>query len=142
VTKANLFVLLQLALLLLIFLKCGLIIQNSWITLQLLAFAIGLWAIFQFDFKHLAISPTPKQNAKLVLSGPYKWVRNPMYLAVLLYCLPLVIEKQSIYAYFLYIGLLVVLHSKLHFEERLLKKHYPEYQDYCKRSKKLIPFIY
>ncbi|MAY83715.1 MAG: hypothetical protein CMP59_06225 [Flavobacteriales bacterium] len=141
-TKANLFVLLQLTLILLLFLECRPIASFPLIIIQLLGVLIGLWAILQFEFRNLAISPLPREEGKLVTSGPYKWIRNPMYLAVLLYCLALVIEAKNLIAVFLYLGLFTLLHLKLNYEEGLLKKKYPDYADYCKRSKKLIPFIY
>lgn len=141
-TKANLFVLLQLALILLIFMECGLLTEFPWIILQAAAVLIGMWAILQFNFKDLAISPVPRQGAKLITNGPYLWIRNPMYLAVLLYCLPLAFSKPTVYPFFLGIALTTILIGKLQYEEDLLKEQYPEYRNYCKRSKKLIPFIY
>ena len=141
-TKANLFVLLQLSLILLIFLECGLIASFPLIIIQGLGIFIGIWAIIQFKFRNLAISPLPSEEGKLVTNGPYKWIRNPMYLAVLLYCLALVIEAMSLLSAFLYLCLFIILYLKLKYEEGLLKKKYPDYENYCKRSKKLIPFIY
>jgi len=38
--------------------------------------------------------------------------------------------------------LLVSFLLKLNYEEKILKKHFKEYVDYQKRTKKLIPFAY
>jgi len=38
--------------------------------------------------------------------------------------------------------LLIDLHFKFFYEEKLLLKKYPEYIDYKKKTKRIIPFIY
>ena len=141
-TKANLYVILQFCFILLLFMECGVLSRFPLMLIQSAAVLLGIWAITQFHLNDLAVSPVPKADARMVVSGPYKWIRNPMYLAVLLFCLPLSVDRLSLLSAILFAGLLITLLMKLNFEEQLLKKQYPEFEDYCKRSKKLIPFIY
>lgn len=141
-TKAKLFVLLQFLLLILLFYRCGVFASWPWLVIQLLGSLLGVWAILQFEFKDLAVSPVPKSQAKLIRSGPYQWIRNPMYLSVLLWCLPLALEARSLVSGLLFLCLVVLMVMKLNYEESLLKAHYAGFDAYRKGSKKLIPFIY
>jgi len=142
VTKARLFVLVQLVSILLIFLECGILTSPPSLFIQLFALIVGIWSILQFKFQNLAISPVPKEKAELIQSGPYRFIRNPMYLSVLLFCAPIALEKGNIISLSLLLVLLVDLILKIEYEEELLKSKFSDYRNYCKGSKKLIPFIY
>src|SRR5829696_89045 len=58
--------------------------------LRLLGSAVGLLGILLFwsMFRHLGLNVTstsmPRGNATLVTSGPYRWIRHPMYSAALI----------------------------------------------------------
>lgn len=55
-----------------------------------LGFLIGLFSLFQFFTSKTSIDPLhPNKASKLVVSGIYKFTRNPMYLALLLVLLAL-----------------------------------------------------
>jgi len=43
-----------------------------------------IWAIWTMRLSHLNILPDLRGNNRLITSGPYKLVRHPMYIAVLL----------------------------------------------------------
>ena len=50
-----------------------------------LAAALGLSAVMTLR-RSLRILPGPAANAELRTTGPYRWVRHPMYLALLIFC--------------------------------------------------------
>jgi protein-S-isoprenylcysteine O-methyltransferase Ste14 len=90
----------------------------------------------------LSIFPEPSIDAILIIDGPYKYLRHPMYTSVLLGCLGLVLIQFNLIRLAIF-GLLVLnLLFKLHWEETMLKRKFDCYQGYCNTTKKLIPFIY
>ncbi len=106
-----------------------------------IAIAVALWSIFTMHFGNLRIQPIPKDDAKLVMNGPYRFIRHPMYTAVLLGMLSIAISINSLLAYAVWLILLIDLYIKLRFEEKLLIGKFPEYQEYMKKTSRLLPFL-
>jgi protein-S-isoprenylcysteine O-methyltransferase Ste14 len=86
--------------------------------------------------------PYPKPRATLVRTGPYRLVRHPMYGGgiVLAYGWALVVRGWLTLVYAT--ALLVFLEIKSAREERWLTERFPDYPDYQRRVRKLIPFIH
>lgn len=86
--------------------------------------------------------PCPKDDAQLVQLGFYRFVRHPIYSGVLLVGLGWLL----IYPYALILVYVIVLtiffEFKIKLEERWLLDKFPAYAEYCKKVKKLIPWIY
>jgi len=86
--------------------------------------------------------PDLKDNSRLVKSGPYKLIRHPMYASVLLVTLLLLINHFTFLRAGFWVVLFIDLHLKLSYEENLLLEIYPEYSDYKRTTKRIVPFIY
>jgi protein-S-isoprenylcysteine O-methyltransferase Ste14 len=110
--------------------------------LELLGIFLGIWAILSMKKSKIHIAPKPRTGSILIVSGPYKWVRHPMYLAILLAFLPLLFDQFSQIRSVILVALTVNLIFKLNFEESLLKRHFQDYEAYSLKSWKLIPWIY
>ena len=110
--------------------------------LELGAVALGLWALLTVRLDNVQIVPDPRSDAKLVCHGPYRWIRHPMYAALLLGTLALVAAQPTPLRWGIWLILLADLLIKLHYEERLLTEHFAAYQSYMAESKRLIPYIY
>jgi len=102
--------------------------------------AVGLWAIVTMGTS-MNISPELKQRAQLKTSGPYRIVRHPMYLAVMLFCGGFVIASNTVMAWTWLLALLIVLCIKAMYEERMLRARFPEYESYANRTRRIIPFV-
>ena len=74
--------------------------------------------------------PSPKQDNILVRSGPYNRCRHPLYQAVLVCSLGMVIALGSLLHLALLISLALVLRSKAKREERDLLALHPGYSSY------------
>lgn len=85
----------------------------------------------------------PRARDRLVVAGPYRVIRNPMYTAALVIALGLacLLQSLAILAVFaVYLALILLL---VPVEEAGLQKKYGEpYAAYRRRSKKLVPFLY
>lgn len=96
---------------------------------------IALWGL-SFLGRSFGIFITVR---KVVLTGPYRWVRHPMYLGWVCVCIGVALANFSA-AYFL----LVTMHISLllyraHLEETQLSWHSPEYREYMNRTGFIFP---
>ena len=90
-----------------------------------------------FKYRRTPVRPGA-EPALLVLEGPYRITRNPMYLGLLLFSIGWFFAVQSIWfvvpptLFFLLINFRLIP-----FEERLLKEHFgAEYETYCQRVRR------
>ena len=88
------------------------------------------------------IVPELLENSSLVTSGPFKYVRHPIYTSIIFMILILVINDFTFLRFGVWIILVIVLNIKLNSEEKILAREFPDYIVYKSKSKKLIPFIY
>ncbi len=109
---------------------------------QAAAILLGLWAITTMGLHQLRIQPEVHPNARLVMSGPYRWIRHPMYTSVLLFTAAALAADFSYQRAVIWIALLLTMHFKLHYEERLLCHHFPGYERYREQSWRLVPWVY
>jgi protein-S-isoprenylcysteine O-methyltransferase Ste14 len=103
--------------------------------------AVGLWALSANRPGNFNIRPDPKDGAALVCHGPYRHVRHPMYLAVLLFAVGVTIGFDAAWRWAVLALLAVVLHFKARHEERALAARYPDYAAYARRTPALLPFL-
>ena len=86
--------------------------------------------------------PYPKEDGTLVETGPYRFVRHPIYCAVLLIAFGWAFLVHGWLTLGYAIIMLVFFDIKSHREEEWLKVKFPGYKEYQKRVRKLIPFVY
>lgn len=104
--------------------------------------ALGVWAIATMRLRHLRATPEPAAGARLIVHGPYRWMRHPMYIATLVVATGWLIGCATWPRGLLALLLLVVLVVKLRFEERLLARHFPDYPAYAARTRRLVPWVW
>ncbi len=111
------------------------------ILLQVLAALLMLWARLTLGFRSFHLSARPTSGG-LVVSGPYRFLRHPVYAAVLLFIFAAIASNFSIQNAGL--GLLGTAGAltRILMEEELLRREFTEYTDYAKETKRLIPFIF
>ena len=113
----------------------------SLLIMEIAGVALGIWAIVVMGWRNVNVSPLIKRGARLVTTGPYALIRHPMYTAVLLTLWALIIDRFSLFRLTVGLILTVDLLMKTRYEERLLKKQFPEYTAYMAQTKRLIPFV-
>ena len=112
-----------------------------------LVFAAGL-AVFRWSHKALgrnwSITLEIREKHRVVSSGPYKFVRHPMYLSFLLMGLgQAMLLPNWVAGAAGTIGFAVLFFLRVNKEERMMREEFgPEYEQYMKQTKRIIPFLY
>jgi protein-S-isoprenylcysteine O-methyltransferase Ste14 len=141
--KSLLFVLIQFTCLGMIAITGPLLPANpALLVIELLGLGLGVWAVLTMRIGNFNITPDPLKNSRLVTSGPYRLIRHPMYLAILLTTLPLILYSFNPFRLTIWLILLIDLLLKLMYEESLLAVELVGYDNYIERSYRLVPYIY
>jgi protein-S-isoprenylcysteine O-methyltransferase Ste14 len=108
---------------------------------QLLAVALGIWARRSFQAGQFSIHAEPVEGT-LLTTGPYQFIRHPMYAFALLLIWASILGHLSIIN--IVIGLIVTGVSVIRMltEEQFLQARYPDYAEYSRKTKRVIPFIF
>ncbi|HEX9943729.1 MAG TPA: isoprenylcysteine carboxylmethyltransferase family protein [Thermoanaerobaculia bacterium] len=110
------------------------------IGLQVAAVLLMVWARITFGVRsfHYAANPT---EGGLVTAGPYRYVRHPIYAAILLFLWAGIAANPSATSVALGLVATAMLFLRMLFEETLVRQRYPEYDAYAHRTKRVVPFL-
>lgn len=104
--------------------------------------ALATWALRHNKLGNFNIRPMPKVNGVLVTSGPYRWIRHPMYASLLLGSGALAWMSDPVMGWLTWFALALVLLLKSTLEEHWLHEQYPDYGAYRCTSKRLVPWLF
>jgi protein-S-isoprenylcysteine O-methyltransferase Ste14 len=102
---------------------------------------VSLFGVMQLG-ANLTPLPRPKDGAKLVVAGMYRFVRHPIYLGVILIAAGFALFVHGWLTLVEALILALFLDIKSRHEEVWLCQHFQEYEAYQRRVRKLIPFLY
>jgi protein-S-isoprenylcysteine O-methyltransferase Ste14 len=140
--KSIALVIVQLAAIAYLALTGYLLAAPRWIGLQIAGTTLLLWAIAIVNPRRVRIAPEPGRGARLITRGPYRFIRHPMYTAVLLFTLGWLTTKPTLGRLVVWLILLGDLLLKAEYEESLLARRFSEYRAYRLRTKRFLPFVY
>lgn len=119
--------------------------QQAWspAALALLGAAVvlGIWTLVHNRPGNFNIRPEPKATGRLITDGPYRYLRHPMYGALLLFCAAEALAYADARKLAALALMVVVLWLKSTLEEQGLRARYPEYDDYARRVRRFIPWL-
>ena len=108
------------------------------IVAQTVAVGLSVWARRSFRPGTFRVTAVPGAES-IIRSGPYRFVRHPMYSAALLFIWAAVLSHWSVVTAAIGIAVTVVIVARVIAEERLLCDWYPEYRNYARSTKALVP---
>lgn len=88
-----------------------------------------------------SFSTMPEARA-LVTSGPYRYVRHPLYVAEELAIIGVFLQFRSLPAFIIVAIQFGLQLQRMQCEEKVLAKAFPSYGDYCRKTARLIPGVY
>ncbi|HEX3235952.1 MAG TPA: isoprenylcysteine carboxylmethyltransferase family protein [Gemmatimonadales bacterium] len=83
-----------------------------------------------------------KEDHALVRSGPYRYLRHPIYTGLLLAFLGMVVTIGELRAILAFAFALLAFARKSRAEEDRMRETFPEYERYRQDTAALIPFVY
>jgi protein-S-isoprenylcysteine O-methyltransferase Ste14 len=103
--------------------------------------ATMLWARYHLG-RNWSGNVTFKEDHKLITSGPYAYIRHPIYSGLVLMFLGTAIYNAHVDWFLIFMIFFIGAHYKAGKEEKLMAEHFPaEYAEYKKRTGALVPFI-
>jgi protein-S-isoprenylcysteine O-methyltransferase Ste14 len=121
--------------------KKSIMITPYWWVLPLVATGTGLWIFMHNKLGNFNVIPEIREKAKLIVTGPYRYVRHPMYSSLILFMLGIVLWHFT----WINVGalsiMIVAVALKAFKEESLWVGYHDDYASYQKRTKMILPFI-
>lgn len=113
------------------------------IAIFVLGAALRWYAIFYLG-RYFTIDVRVAEHQRVVDTGPYRFIRHPSYTGALMQFLGLALCIGNIYSMFvLLVPVVLVFSYRIRVEELALERGLGEaYASYCRRTKRLIPFVY
>ena len=102
----------------------------------------AIWARFHLG-RNWSGYATYKEDQTLVTTGPYKYVRHPIYTSMILMFIGTILYYGSLFVSIFFIILAITFILRTREEEEIMLKLFGEkYAEYMKRTKRLLPLIY
>jgi protein-S-isoprenylcysteine O-methyltransferase Ste14 len=99
-----------------------------------------LWARLTFGIRSFHGTANPTAGG-LVTTGPYRYIRHPIYAAILYFLWAGIAAHPSLIT--VAVGLLATAFTAVRIaaEEKLLVAMYPDYEAYARVTKRVVPFV-
>jgi protein-S-isoprenylcysteine O-methyltransferase Ste14 len=116
-------------------------IFSLWWVLPMIATITALWIFTHNRVGNFNIRPEIRKNAKLIVTGPYKFVRHPMYSSLILFMVGVVLHWFSFTNLVFLFIMIFALSLKAFREEKLWHTNDNSYAEYKKHTTMIIPYI-
>ncbi len=110
------------------------------IGIQVAAAILMAWARITFGARSFHATANPTEGG-LVTSGPYRYLRHPIYAAIFYFIWAGIAAHLSLRNALIGVIASGMLGLRMHSEEILLARAYPEYGDYARRTARVLPFV-
>ncbi len=108
---------------------------------QLAAVGLMIWARMTMGLRSFHATADPTEGG-LVTSGPYRFIRHPIYTSICLFCLAAILAHASLITVALGVLVMVGAFMRMTAEERLLVERYPAYRLYASPTKRMVPYVF
>ena len=115
----------------------------DWVFAVLAVIGVGfaIWARFHLG-RNWSVQPAVKEQHELITSGPYKYVRHPIYTGILLLEFATALTG-NIFGIGMFIVFCLIFVPRIDKEEKIMLELFPDkYSAYQVKTKRLIPFVW
>lgn len=118
------------------------IVRYLGLALFCLGFVAMHWAEVHLE-RQFSLEVSIQEGHRLVTDGPYRYLRHPRYLGILLFMAGISLVFRSWLALILVAALTLVLVWRIRDEEALMRQEFgSEWEMHAQRSWRIIPFVY
>ncbi len=111
------------------------------IAAQVLAVGLNLWARRSFQPGTFRVTAVPG-GSSIIRRGPYRFIRHPMYSAALLFGWAGILSHLSAMTLAIGIAVTAMIIARVIAEERLLIAKYPDYLEYARSTRAVVPYVF
>jgi protein-S-isoprenylcysteine O-methyltransferase Ste14 len=87
-----------------------------------------------------AASGHVKKNQELTMTGPYAYVRNPLYFGSIVIAIGFAVAARDVWVAIAIVAMFVLIYvPAIRAEETFLRKQFPTYDEYARRVPRLLP---
>ena len=105
-----------------------------------LGFVLKGWTLWHNRPGNFSVLPEPRTRATLVTTGPYRYVRHPLYTGLMLFGLGCALGWATATHWLALAVLIVVLEAKARREETFLRARFDGYAAYMARTRRFVPW--
>ena len=121
--------------------KESIMITRWWWLCLVVATVSAIWIFMHNRVGNFNILPEIREDASLIVTGPYRFVRHPMYSTLILFMMGIVLWHFNMINLLLLAIMIGAVILKAVKEERLWSSHHKSYLAYKSKTKMIIPFI-
>lgn len=110
------------------------------IAVQVAAVLLMVWARVTFGIRSFHPSANPTAGG-LITSGPYAYIRHPIYSAILYFIWAAALDHLSGLTVAAAVLVTAGAAIRMGFEESYLLRTYPDYQSYMRRTRRVVPYV-
>lgn len=119
------------------------VLQALGLAIYLLSTAIIMWVFRSNSFAAPVVKVQAERHHRVVSSGPYAFVRHPMYSAVILFFVDVALLLGSWWGVAIAPVFIALFGIRVPMEERTLREGLPDYADYAARVRyRLVPGLW
>jgi protein-S-isoprenylcysteine O-methyltransferase Ste14 len=107
------------------------------------AFLLVFWTMTQNRYLSEVVRIQEERGHKVCTTGPYRYIRHPMYMGVIIFVLCFPLALGSLMALILSVLIIVVFLIRTSLEDKTLHKELEGYKEYAEKVRyKLIPGVW
>ncbi|MFH0921362.1 MAG: isoprenylcysteine carboxylmethyltransferase family protein, partial [Fibrobacterota bacterium] len=120
----------------------GPLVRGTGLVLTCTGYFFMSWAVFALG-RQFSMNVTIQKNHELITNGPYRFIRHPRYLGILLFFAGISLVFRSGVSMALVVVTLFVIRWRIKDEEKLMRGEFKAYWDaYVKQTWQLVPFLF
>ena len=105
------------------------------------AVLLMLWARATFGLRSFHATANTTKGG-LVTTGPYRYWRHPIYASIIYFVWAGQVEMPTVASVSLALAVTAGLVGRMVLEEQFLVTAYPEYLEYMRHAKRVVPFVF